>query len=95
MRFEPPEAETKANIGVRYLRRVVAVRFLYERDLALQGNDEEIGLKRKGVFLAAWMFEFDAFFPSHLKQFRNSGKGTVNYFYLSSTTTRFHGVKRY
>ena len=51
MRFEPPEAGTKANIGVRYLRRVVAVRFLYERDLALQGNDEEIGLKRRGGFL--------------------------------------------
>ena len=69
------------------LERVVAtIKFLTERSLAFQGNNQVIGSPSNGNFLGTLesLSQFDPFLAAHLEKYGNKGKGSVSY--LSSTT---------
>jgi hypothetical protein len=67
------------------LKRVVLVKFLSERGLPFQCQNEDIGSVNNGNYLRAieLLAQYDAFLGNRLNRFRNAGCGV--HLYLSST----------
>lgn len=81
------EIENKKMYWINVLKRIVAIiKLLASRGLVFCGHNSQIGSPHNGNFMMALelIAEFDPFLTTHIKKYRNLGKGNVSYISYST-----------